>query len=68
MPETRYEMVYNLAGELIEKRPYEVSDEQLAEEADSKRLKEIVAMGHSVIPLPLLAEGFALLCKKLGYS
>jgi len=43
-----------------------LTDEELLAEADEARLKEILTMGHSAMPLPKLAEGFILLCKKLG--
>ena len=66
MPETRYVETYQ-DGVLIDKEPYEVSDEQLQDEADTARLKEICAMAHSAIPLPSLVEAVAIICKKLGY-
>ncbi|MBA7484009.1 hypothetical protein ES707_19528 [subsurface metagenome] len=65
MPETRYIEVYK-DSELVDRIPYEVSDEQLQEEADEARLKEILNMAHSAIAIPALAEGFKLLCKRLG--
>ena len=68
MPEQRYIETYDGQGNLIDKEPYEVSDEELAREADEARLREILAMSHSAIPVPVLAEGFILLCKRLGYG
>ncbi len=66
MPETRYKRHFDVDGTELEPIPYEVSDEQLQAEADEARLKEIAAMGQSAIKVPVLAEGFKLLCKKLG--
>lgn len=66
MPETRYIIVYK-DGVEVNRIPYEVSDEELQAEADEARLREIASMAHSAIKVPLLAEGFKLLCKKLGY-
>jgi len=65
MPETRYREEYK-GGKLVNRIPYEVSDEELQEEADEARLIEILGMAHSTIPVPALAEGFTLLCKRLG--
>lgn len=45
-----------------------LSDEELQEEADTARLKEIYNMSHSAINVPTLSEGFKILCKKLGYG
>lgn len=68
MSETRYMRNFDVDGNELEPTPYEVSDEQLQAEADSARLADIAAMGHSAIKVPVLAEGFSLLCKKLGYD
>ena len=67
MPETRYIEEYK-GGKLVNRIPYEVSDETLQEEADEARLKEILDMAHSAIAIPALAEGFKLLCKRLGIT
>lgn len=67
-PETRYIEHYDREGNIIWKEPYELSDEELQAEANDARLKEIAAMGQSAIKVPLLAEGFKLLCKKLGFD
>ena len=67
MPETRYIEEYK-DGKLVNRIPYEVSDEELQEEADQARLKEILGMSHSAIAIPVLAEGFTLLCKRLGIT
>lgn len=68
MPEIRFIENYDTEGNLIDKIPYKVSDEELQIEADTARLKEICDMGHSAIPLPILAEAFVLLCKKLTFK
>lgn len=56
-------------GELL---GYEVvatlTAEQLQALADEARLVEIAAMGQSTIKVPVLAEGFKLLCKRLGFD
>ncbi|MBA7711916.1 hypothetical protein ES703_120883 [subsurface metagenome] len=67
MPETRYIEEYR-DSELVNRVPYEVSDEELQREADDARLKEILGMAHSAIAIPALAEGFKLLCKRLGVT
>ena len=67
MLETRYIIEYENGVE-VNRIPYEVSDEQLQAEADDARLKEIAGMAHSAIKVPALAEGFKLLCKKLGFD
>jgi len=68
MPETRYMRNFDVDGNELPPTPYEVSDEQLQREADEARLCEICDMGHSAMPVPVLAEGFVLLCKQLGYG
>lgn len=43
MPETRYTEVYEQGtGKLLRKEPYEVSDEQLAEENEAKEIEQIM--------------------------
>lgn len=67
MPETRYTEEYQ-NGKLVKRIPYEVSDEELQEEADRARLKAVANMPPSALSVPLLAEGFKLLCKRLGVT
>lgn len=67
MSETRYRRHFDKEGNETQ-IPYNVSDEKLQVEADEARLKEIIAMAHSAIKVPILAEGFALLCKRLGIT
>ena len=66
MPETRYTKVYDGQGNLIVEEPYEVSDEQLHRETEDSRIAELLAMGHSAVPVPLLTELVFLLAKRLG--
>jgi len=68
MPEIRYTREFDVDGNELDSIPYEVSDEELQLEADEVRLCEICEMGHSAMPVPVLAEGFILLCKRLGFD
>jgi len=68
MPETRPINVYKDGVLVGTDGSFEVSDEELQAGKDDARIKAICAMGHSAIPLPILAEGFHLLCKRLGYG
>ena len=54
-PETRYIETYK-DGVLIEKEPYEVSDEQLEQEADEKLLQDILDMADSDIKVPQIGK------------
>ncbi len=67
MPETRYIEEYQ-NGKLVNRIPYEVSDEELQEEADQARLKAIAHLPPAALSVPMLAEGFGLLCKRLGVT
>ena len=40
MPETRYTEIYK-NGKLVDKEPYQVSDEQLADEAEAREIQQI---------------------------
>jgi len=64
MPETRYIEEYK-NGKLVNRIPYEISNEELQEEADEARLKAIAKLPPEALPVPVLAEGFKLLCKRL---
>lgn len=66
MPETRYIEEYK-DGKL-NRIPYEVSDDELQEEADEARLEAIAKLPSSALSVPALAEGFKLLCKQLGVT
>ena len=46
---------------------FEAIEPTLPPTADEIRLKEICDIGNSAIPIPVLAEGFKLLCKRLGF-
>ena len=67
MPETRYIEEYQ-NGKLVNRIPYQVSDEDLQEEADEARLRKIATMPPAALSVPELAEGFKLLCKRLGVT
>ncbi|MBA7530182.1 hypothetical protein ES705_22385 [subsurface metagenome] len=67
MPETRYIEEYK-DSKLVKRIPYEVSDEELQEEADEARLKAIAKLPPAALSVPALAEGFKLLCKRLGVT
>ncbi|GAJ05102.1 unnamed protein product [marine sediment metagenome] len=67
MPETRYIEEFK-DGKLVKRIPYEVFDEELHEEADQARLKEISNMPPAALSVPVLAEGFKLLCKILAIT
>lgn len=67
MPETRYIEEYQ-NGKLVNRIPYEVSDEALQEEAEEARLGKIATMPPAALSVPALAEGFQLLCKRLGVT
>ena len=65
MPETRYIEEYR-NSKLVNRIPYEVSDEDLQEEAADARLREILSVAPSQMAVPVLFEGFQLLCKRFG--
>ena len=60
MPETRYTYEYDGQGNLINQIPYEVSDEQLAEELANHRsteFKDLLKQGaHVVVSMPQTGE------------
>lgn len=64
--ETKLFRHFDVDGNELPSTEIEISDEELQREVDEARLKEILAMGHSAIPLPLLTEAFCLLYKRLG--
>lgn len=73
MPEIRYKKVYDSQGNLVDLAPYEVSDEQLAKEANQARLSElrlIFTECHSshVIPPPGMTELILLICEYITRS
>ena len=62
MPETRYTEVYK-DGVLIDKEPYEVSDEELEEEANKKILNDLLDMVDGDIKVPLIGKALKALIK-----
>lgn len=67
MPETRYNEIYK-DGVLITKEPYEVSDEELAEEAEQATCEEYLGHSPDVITPPEIWFLLRCLAKKLGYK
>lgn len=65
---TRLIRNFDVDGNELPSASIEVSDEELQAEADDARLKEIAKMGHSAIPLPILAEAIVIMCRKLGFD
>lgn len=67
MPETRYTEEYK-DGKLVDRIPFEVSDEELAEEAETVTCEEYLHHSAAVITQPemwFLLRAFA---KRLGYK
>ena len=58
MPETRYIEEYDGQGNMINKIPYEVSDEQLADEAEER---ELAKAGQLIDQIKNLAQAKAFL-------
>ena len=58
MPETRYIEEYDNQGNMINKIPYEVSDEQLADEAEER---ELAKAGQLIDQITNLAQAKAFL-------
>ncbi len=55
MPETRYVEVYK-DGKLVDKEPYEVSDEQLEREKAEKVVKELSALADGDLKVPQIGK------------
>lgn len=69
MPETRYSEVYEQGtGQLISYEPYEVSDEQLQQEADEARATEILATSPSAITMPEIWQLLRILARRAGFT
>ena len=62
MPETRYVEVYK-DGVLIDKEPYEVSDEQLELEAAEKTLDDLFKLADADIKMPQVGKFLKALAK-----
>lgn len=67
MPETRYNEIYK-DGVLISQEPYEVSDEQLAEETEQTTCEEYLKHSSDVITQPEIWYLLRVFGKKLGYT
>jgi len=68
MPETRYTDEYDNDGNIINRIPYEISDEELAEEAEKATCEQYLAFSPSVITPPQIWFLIRALAKKLGYE
>ena len=64
MPKTRYDEVYK-DSILIEKIPYEVSDEQLADEAEEKALAKVDELIDRITNLAQAKTFLKRLCSRL---
>jgi hypothetical protein len=62
MPETRYVEVYK-DGKLIDKEPYEVSDEQLEREAAERIIAELSALADGDLKVPQVGKFLKALAK-----
>lgn len=66
MPETRYIEVYDNHGNIIALEPYEVSDEQLAEEAERATIEGYLAQSPPAITMPQLWAVIRHLARRAG--
>ena len=64
MPEIRYTKVYK-DGEVIREEPYEVSDEQLADEVEEKALAKVDELIDQINSLAKAKTFLKRLCKRL---
>ena len=62
MPETRYIMGYK-DDKLIAEEPYEVSNEELAREADEKLLRDLLNIADKDILIPQMGKALKALIK-----
>lgn len=68
MPETRYSEIYEQGtGQVIDYEPYEVSDEELAQELEDAACQEYLATSPDVITMPQMWYLLRAFAKKLGY-
>ena len=65
MPETRYIEEYDGQGNMINKIPYEVSDEQLANEAEEKALAKVDELIDQIDSLAKTKTFLKRLCSRL---
>ena len=65
MPETRYIEEYDGQGNMINKIPYEVSDEQLADEAEERELAKAGQLIDQITNLAQAKTFLKRLCSRL---
>ena len=65
MPETRYIEEYDNQGNIINKIPYEVSDEQLADEAEERELAKAGQLIDQITNLAQAKRFLKRLCSRL---
>ena len=63
MPETRYVEEYDNNGNIINRIPYEVSDEQLAQEEAEKTIAELSALADGDLKVPQVGKFLKALAK-----
>ena len=56
MPETRYIEEYNNQGNIINRIPYHVSDEELKREQAEKDLAELLQLGDDQVTVPKIGK------------
>ena len=56
MPETRYLEEYDNQGNIINRIPYEVSDEELKREQAENDLAELFSMGDDQVTVPKIGK------------
>lgn len=65
MPETRYVNEYDSQGKLVNRIPYKVSDEQLADEAEAEALAKADTLIDSIDTLAKAKVFLKRLCARL---
>lgn len=65
MPETRYIKIEDGKGNIVEMRPYEVTDEQIQAEKDKKAMEKAEQMINNIASLAQAKTFLKKLCKRL---
>lgn len=65
MPETRYIKIEDGKGNIVEMRPYEVTDEQIQAEKDKKAMEKAEQMINNIATLAQAKVFLKKLCKRL---
>ena len=65
MPETRYIQIEDGKGNIVEMRPYEVTDEQIQDEKDRAAMEKAEQMINAINTLPQAKAFLKKLCKRL---